>query len=185
MKAVFLRTCTLFLAASLAACSTTGGGGDAAGGPEVTTTHLGQQIARGPIAVEAFDQADANNPEFGSYASSVAQQLTRLGWTVVTPPTRSEQVALVDVQQGSRASLASRIGVPGAAAAAGASANLATSLDVRIRRRSDGSVIWEGRAVSDAPASSAAAGRPAAVQALAAALFRDFPGISGRTIRAR
>ena len=184
MKAVFLRTCTLFLAASLAACSTTSGG-DSAGGTEVTTTHLGQQIARGPIAVEAFDQADANSPEFGNYASSVAQQLTRLGWTVVAAPARSEQVALVDVQQGSRASLASRIGVPSGGAAAGASASLATSLDVRIRRRSDGSVIWEGRAISDGPVNNPAAGRPATVQALAAALFRDFPGVSGRTIRSR
>jgi hypothetical protein len=184
MKAVFLRTCPLLLAASLAACATTGGGGR--GGTEVTTSHLGQQIARGPIAIEAFDQADANQPEFRSYAASVAQQLTRLGWTVVDTTPQSEQVALVDVQQGSRAALTPRMGVPGGTASSAAGAgSVATLLEVRIRRRSDGTVMWEGRAISDAPANSAGTQRTAAVDALAAALFRDFPGVSGRTIRAR
>jgi hypothetical protein len=56
---------------------------------------------------------------------------------------------------------------------------------VRIQRRSDATVAWEGRARMDARAGSALAERGAAVDALAAALFRDFPGESGRTIRAR
>jgi predicted small secreted protein len=187
MKAVFLRNCTLLLAASLAACSTTRGGGRAEGGAEVTATHLGQTIARGQIAVEAFDAADANAPEFQSYASAVAQQLSRLGWTVVDGGGRSEQVALIDVQQGSRAALTGRIGVPGGTATAGASATgtNATLLEVRIRRRSDGTVIWEGRAVGEAPSNSAAGQQGTAVPALAAALFRDFPGVSGRTVRVR
>ncbi len=188
MKAVFLRTCALALAASLAACATTGGGGGA-GGAEVTASHLGQPIARGQIAVEAFDAADANLPEFRSYADSVARQLTRLGWTVVNTVGQSEQIAMIDVEQGSRGVLAARP-AGGAAAAnagtgagAGASAGaLATLLDVRIRRRSDGTVMWEGRAIGEA---GAGAQRPQAVEALATALFRDFPGISGRTIRAR
>lgn len=166
MKAVFLRTCTLLLTASLAACASTGGGGRTAGGTQVTTTHLGQAIARGQIAVEPLDPAGASMPEFTSYSAAVARELTRLGWTVANTTGRSEQVAMVDVRQGSRASLGG-----------GASAGMATLLEVRIRRRSDGTVMWEGRAVSDAPAP--------AVDALATALFRDFPGISGRTIRAR
>ncbi len=187
MKAVFLRGCTLLLAASLAACASTGGGGGARGGADVTTSHLGQQIARGQIAVEAFDAADANMPEFGSYAASVARQLTRLGWTVVNTTGQSEQVALVDVQQGSRAGLSARINMGTAmAGAANASAgSVATLLEVRIRRRSDGTVMWEGSAISDAPGSGAAAGRSAAVDSLAAALFRDFPGASGRTVKVR
>jgi hypothetical protein len=175
MKAVFLRSCTLLLTASLAACASTGGGGGA-GGTEVTTTHLGQPIARSRIAIEAFDATDANMPEFGGYAAAVGRELTRLGWTVVTTTGQSEQVALVDVQQGSRASLSGHLG---GAAPAGASAGNSTLLEVRIRRRSDGTVVWEGGAIADARTGSADVG------ALAAALFRDFPGISGRTIRAR
>jgi hypothetical protein len=181
MKAVFLRTCTLLLAASLAGCATTGGG-SAAGGMDVTTSHLGQPIARGQIAVEAFDPADVNLPEFPAYAATVARELTRLGWTVVSTVGQSEQVALIDVQQGSRANLRGHLG---GNAAAGASAGTATLLEVRIRRRSDGTVVWEGRAIADGSAATAPVERTAAVDRLAAALFRDFPGISGRTIRAR
>jgi len=187
MKAVFRRACALLLTASLAACASTGGGGEARGGADVTTSHLGQQIARSQISIEAFDAADANLPEFQGYAASVAGQLTRLGWTVVNTAGQSEQVALVDVQQGSRAGLSGRINMGAAtAAASGASAgSVATLLEVRIRRRSDGTVMWEGSAISDAPAASASAGRNAAVEGLAAALFRDFPGASGRTVKVR
>lgn len=181
MKAVFLRTCTLLLTASLAACAGTGGG-NAGGGTQVTANHLGQPIARARIAVEAFDPADANMLEFGAYSAAVARELTRLGWTVVNTAGQSEQVALIDVQQGSRASLSGHLG---GTAAAGASAGAATLLEVRIRRRSDGTVMWEGGAIADAPAATTPAARTAAVDRLAAALFRDFPGISGRTIRAR
>ena len=182
MKAVFVKGCALLLAASLAGCSTMRGGGGNAGGIEATRFHLGQPVARGQIAVEAFDPADANMPEFSGYAAAVGRELTRLGWTVVNTVGQSEQVALLDVQQGSRASLSGHLG---GAAPAGASAGNATLLEVRIRRRSDGTVVWEGGAIADASAASAPAQRTAAVDRLAAALFRDFPGISGRTIRAR
>jgi predicted small secreted protein len=186
MKAVFLKGSLLLLAASLAGCSTMrgGGGGADAGGIEATRFHLGQPVAKGQIAVEAFDPADANMVEFPAYASSVNRQLTRLGWTVAPSNRQTEQVALIDVQQGSRAALTARVG--GAAAiGAGAANSVATLLEVRIRRRSDGTVIWEGRAISEAPAAATGAQRTAAVEKLAEALFRDFPGESGRTIRLR
>ena len=180
MKAVFLRGCALLAAASLAGCSSVGTRAGS-GGSDVTSFHLGQQIARGQIAVEPFDPADANMPEFAAYSGAVQRQLTRLGWTLAPAGTRSEQVALIDVQQGSRAALSGRVG-GGASVGAGASGNVATMLEVRISRRSDGTVMWEGRAISEA---AAAAARAEAVESLAAALFRDFPGESGRTIRAR
>jgi hypothetical protein len=188
MKEVFVRMpALLFLAASIAACSTTSGdGGGARGGTQVTASHLGQPIARGQIAVEAFDPADASQADFRSYAGSVGRELSRLGWTVADTAGRSEQVAQIAVQQGSRAALTGRIGVPGGSASAGAMAanSDATLLEIRIRRRSDGTVIWEGRAIGDAPAGAAPA-RAATVDRLAAALFRDFPGVSGRTITVR
>ncbi|MDP8914285.1 MAG: hypothetical protein M3N39_12025, partial [Pseudomonadota bacterium] len=90
MKAVFLSASALLLVASLAGCSTIGGGEEAQGGTEVTRVHLGQPVARGLIAVEAFDAADANMPEFGSYAAAVGTQLSRLGWTVVTAAGQGE-----------------------------------------------------------------------------------------------
>jgi hypothetical protein len=167
----FLKAGTLLLAVAVAGCATRGGdgGGEEMGGIAVTRTHLGQAIARGQIAVEPFEPADANSPEFASYVAAVSQQLTRLGWTVLPTRGASEQVALVDVSEGS---------------AAGGS-GVATTLDVRLRRRSEGSLIWQGKATSEARAASSATERTTAVQRLAEAVFRDFPGESGRTIRTR
>jgi len=183
MKAVFLRTSALLLPASLAACNTMGaGGGGGGGGMEVTRVHLGQPVAKGQIAVEAFEPADANMPEFASYAASVQRQLTRLGWTVAPNRGQSEQVALVEVEQGTRGALQGRgMRIPAGAAAGGSADANATMLEVRIKRRAGGSVIWGGRALADDGGSD---GR-GLVDRLADALFRDFPGESGRTIRAR
>ena len=170
----------------------------------VTRFHLGQPIARGQIAVEAFDAADANSMEFRLYADAVARQLSRLGWTVVNTVGQSEQVALVDVQQGSREMLRTRspvsIGVGGGTGGWGSGIGggvsfglggggprqlVGTMLEVRIKRRSDGTVFWEGRATMEAREGSPDAERTVAVERLAEALFQDFPGESGRTIRAR
>ena len=193
MKTAFVRSAPLLLAAALAACA--GGGGNrerpAAGGVDVARFHLGEPVARAQIAIEPFDKADGNRPEFPAYAAAVGRQLNRLGWTVVPTTTQSEQIALIDLEQGSREAIAAlsaaRIGrgVSGSAPA-GTSANVtATLLEVAIRRRSDGTVFWEGRAVDEAATGSSAATRTAAIERLAGALFRDFPGESGRTIRVR
>jgi hypothetical protein len=191
MKTAFLRSAPL-LAAALAACAS-GGGKErpAAGGVEVARFHLGEPVARAQIAVEPFDKADANRPEYPAYAAAVGRQLTRLGWTVVPTMTQSEQVALVDLSQGSREAVAAlsaaRIGRGvSATLPAGTSAGItATLLEVAIRRRSDGTVFWEGRAVDEARTGTPEAARTAAVERLAQALFRDFPGESGRTIRVK
>jgi hypothetical protein len=124
MKAVFLRASLLLLSCSLAGCATGGGEAREQGGTDVTRVHLGQPVARGQIAIEAYDAADANLPEFRSYAGSVQRQLARLGWTVVSTLGQSEQIALVDVEQGSRAALEARgmrIGAGAAGGSAGAS----------------------------------------------------------------
>lgn len=180
MKAIF-QGAMLLAAASLAGCSTfAGGGGASASGADVTRFHLGQPIARSSIAVEPFEPADANSPEFRNYSNAVAQQLARLGWTVSNAPGQSEQVALIDVTQGA----ASRMRV-GAGASVRPTEATATQLEVRIKRRSDGTVFWEGRAADVNRGQASPAQRATAVQRLAEALFRDFPGESGRTIRLR
>jgi hypothetical protein len=200
MKAVFLRAGAILLAASLAGCATTTGGGP--GGTEVTRFHLGQPIARGPIAIEAADPAATNTPEFRIYADIIGRELGRLGWTVVNTPGNSEQVALVNVAQGSREAYKRppvTIGIGGGTGGwhggvgGGASFGVGggprqvtgTLLEVRIKRRSDGTVFWEGRATTETPSASPESQPAAAVEKLASALFRDFPGDSGRTIRLR
>ncbi len=190
MKTAFVRSAPLLLAAALAACASGGGKQrPATGGVDVARFHLGEPVARAQIAIEPFDKADANRPEFPAYTAAVGRQLSRLGWTVVPSTSQSEQIALIDLEQGSREAIAAlsaaRIGRGlSAAAPAGTSANVtATLLEVAIRRRSDGTVFWEGRAVDEARTGGAGAARTAAVERLAGALFRDFPGESGRTIR--
>jgi hypothetical protein len=170
----------LIAALALAGCATSrgGGGGTQAAGIDVTRTHLGQPIARAQIAVEPVNAADRNNPDFQPYADAIEQQLVRSGYTIAANRPASEQIARVTVTQGTRAALTT--GWPGIGRGS-AQAN-STLLDVRIQRRSDGTVFWQGRAVAETPAG---ASRAQVVATLAEALFRDFPGESGRTIRVR
>lgn len=192
MKTTFLRNAALGLALALAACAS-GGPKRGPDGPgiDVARFHLGETVARAQIAIEPFDKADGNRPEFPAYAAAVGRQLTRLGWTVVPTTTGSEQIALIDLEQGSREAVAAltaaRIGRGlSATVPSGTSANVTASLlEVAIRRRSDGTVFWEGRAVGEARTGAPEAARTAVVERLAEALFRDFPGESGRTIRVR
>lgn len=204
MKAVFLRCGVILMAASLAGCTANLGGGGRSG-MDVTRFHLGQPVARGQIAIEPVNPADLNSLEFAQYATAVERELTRNGWTVIRGNNRSEQVAMVNVEQGSREAMAQRssvsVGVGGGTGGFGRSGAgvgvgvgipigrrgsnelVATELAVRIQRRSDATVAWEGRATTEARVGSPMADRRAAVDRLAEALFRDFPGESGRTIR--
>ena len=194
----------LFASLLLAGCAAEMGGYS---GASVTRFHLGQQIARGPIAVEPADPADSNGLEFDQIARSVERELAQQGWAVNARTSGTEQVAVVRVDQAARqgrrgGGVSVGVGIGGASfgrrSAVGGSVGatvpvtgnrrgevVATLLSVRIQRRSDATVAWEGRAEMEAPAGSPYAARGAAADRLAAALFRDFPGESGRTIRVR
>jgi hypothetical protein len=64
-------------------------------------------------------------------------------------------------------------------------ARILTELSVRIKRRSDNLVIWEGKAVQESSTGTPAAQPGIAASKLAEALFKDFPGKSGETITVR
>lgn len=201
-----MKKTLILLAASamapLAGCATDMGGG-AMTDVAATRFHLGQPIARGEIRVEGGEAVDMGAPELVVLAAPVERELTRLGWTVARGNARTEQVAVVRLRQGRRAASGGSglsIGVgagsggyrSGVGAGVGATIPLGGSgpivmseLSVRIQRRSDGSVAWEGRAVTEARETSPLASPQAAADRLAEALFRDFPGESGRTIRVR
>lgn len=192
----------LVAASSLTGCAMEMGGG-AASGVSVTRFHLGQPVARGEIRVEGGEAVDMGAPELVVLAVPVERELTRLGWTVARGNARSEQVAIIRLSQGRRAASSGsglsigigggtggyRSGVGlglGATIPVGGSGPIVMSeLSVRIQRRSDGSVAWEGRAITEARETSPLASPQAAADRLAAVLFRDFPGESGRTIRVR
>jgi hypothetical protein len=172
-------------------------------GAEVTRFHLGNNPARGEIAIEPLDPALRGSFEFSRYAAAVERQLATLGWRVVQG-SRSEQVALVRVEQSTREAMrresgfsiglgggtyGRNVGIGGGLTlpigGARAGQIVVTELGVRLQRRSDGAAIWEGRAQGEAVAGTPAAARAAAVDRLAVALFQGFPGESGRTIRVR
>ena len=117
----------------------------------------------------------------------------------------SELVAVVDVQRMSRegpprsSGLSIGLGIGGASfgrhSAVGGGGGVSfpvgrprpnevvgTQLSVQIKRRSDGSVIWEGRAMGEARGGTPGAEPDATAARLAHALFLGFPGESGRTV---
>ncbi|WP_397576404.1 DUF4136 domain-containing protein [Sphingorhabdus sp.] len=105
----------------------------------------------------------------------------RFGATMIRPERRSPVSVGVG---GSTGSYGSGIGLGvGINLGGGSAAQLQTTLSVRIIRRSDQLVIWEGTAVQSAKAGSPAAQPAIAASKLAEALFKDFPGVSGETIR--
>jgi hypothetical protein len=199
----------LFAIALLAGCADMG---NVPANLQVTRFHLNQPVARGEIAVEAANTADQNSLEFQAISAPVERELSRLGWTVSHGNGRTEQVAMVHLDQDAHeaprtSGLSFGVGVGagsggygyhhgGTAGAVGVGATIpvsgntpnlviASHLSVRIQRRSDATVFWEGRAEMQARGGSEFAGKAAAADRLAAALFRDFPGESGRTIRVR
>jgi len=201
MKALFLRAGALLAAAALAGCTTTTGENPRFM-TQATRFHLGPQIATGEIALEPAMAADMNSPEFRTYADIVARHLAQLGWRIANNVAASEQVAVINVQQRDLADVRRppvTIGIGGGSygwhggvgggvafpVGGGARPLVGTLLEVRIKRRSDQTVIWEGQARTTAPPGTPDAQPVPAVEKLANLLFQDFPGESGRTITAR
>lgn len=168
---------------------------------EVTRFHLGQPIARGEVAVEPRDPTAANSLEYRGYADAVSAELARLGFAIAPGISKSEVVAVVDVRRGTRDAMAERspvsIGIGGGTFGSGVGVGggvsfpigrarsreiVMTELAIQLKRRSEGTVIWEGRARGEARATSPQADPAAMGRRLAQALFAGFPGESGRTI---
>jgi hypothetical protein len=200
MKPLLLRESVLALTLALAGCATYSG--ESPGAVDVTRFHLNEPVARAAISVDPANPAERTSVEFSGYRMAVERQLARLGWTIVAPGGTPEQIALVRFGQANLGPMPRRspisIGIGGSTggwnSGIGGGINfgvggkkrgdrIAATMDVSIRRRSDGTVFWEGRAqtLADLGATSAAYGPVA--EKLAEALFRDFPGESGRTIR--
>lgn len=180
MTMSFRIPCAIAALALVAGCSTVGGGGmPTQRGTSVTRIHLGGEIVRGQVAVEPRFTTQAvggvYEPGFGV---TVANELRTLGFAPAANPAASEFIATVDVATGTGPALAGRApAMPGETMAA---AGDSTQLAVQLKRRSDGSIVWEGRARAPARAGTVPSTRT--VQTLARALFKDFPGESGRTI---
>jgi hypothetical protein len=164
-----------------------------------------------PAGIAAPQALGPGSIESQGYNGIVAGELTRLGFTQAPTIAQAELVATVTVDRGAREDLAARqsgfsFGLGGfggggggyrrgGGTAIGGGAGVSvpiggnhpryitgTRLMVQIKRRSEGTVVWEGRAQTEARAQSPDAQPDAAVAKLAHALFAGFPGESGRTI---
>ena len=119
---------------------------------------------------------------------------SRSPWSASTRPRARAGAAAASASASASAAAASAGAAASASASAAPSRSAATGPDrwsrpsssVRIQRRSDATVAWEGRAeMRGARRQRRRRAAAAAADRLAAALFRDFPGESGRTIRVR
>ena len=175
-------------------------GGCAASIPpvQVTRFHLGSEIARAPVTPVVVE----NSLERAAYDAAVARELARLGFAAGGADARYTFSS--EVTRDSRAAAPKRspvsIGIGGGTGGtggygggvgAGISFGLGgnksnevvlTRLSVQGRERGGKGVVWEGRAETEAPSNAPASQPGLAADKLATALFKDFPGESGRTI---
>ncbi len=146
------------------------------------------------------DPAAMPSIEWNSYRAAVEQQLQRQGLVAAganeTAPLRV-RVGFDRSQQldGARRSPVS-VGVGGSTGSYGSGVGLGIGfnlgggpkrmadlqLSVRIDNAATGQALWEGRALTAVPVKAPAAQPSLAAAKLAEALFKDFPGESGRTI---
>ena len=146
----------------------------------------------------AGDAAAGQSLAATPYLAAVAREMQRLGYAerigesdviaevrASTERFEPERRSPVSVGVGgSTGSYGSGVGLGvGINLGGGPKAQVETTLSVRIIRRSDNLVIWEGKASQAAKAGSPAAQPGIAASKLAEAMFKDFPGVSGETIR--
>jgi Domain of unknown function (DUF4136) len=190
------RLLPLIMLASLSACVVP------TGPVEVTRFNRaaeGVVYGTGTYSVEvAGDSASGQGLATSPYLAAVAREMQRVGYSEkiggsdVTAEVRATSVTIEPERRspvsvgvgGSTGSYGSGVGLGvGINLGGGPKAQVETTLDVRIVRRSDNLVIWEGKAVQAAKAGSPAAQPGIAASKLASAMFKDFPGVSGETIR--
>jgi hypothetical protein len=184
MRALFLTT-----ALGLGGCATS------IPPVQVTRFHLGSEIVRGPVAPVVVE----NSLERAAYDAAVARELARLGFAAggadarytfsseVTRESRAAAPKRSPVSIGIGGGTGGFGGGVGAGVSFGLGGNksnevILTRLSVQLRERGGKGVVWEGRAETEAPASAPASQPGLAADKLATALFKDFPGESGRTI---
>ena len=175
---------------------------------QVTRFHIGAPVAAGSVSVEAAQPGLGQSLEFQTYAGAVAGELARIGYTPQPVGASTDSIAVLDVQQrvrageGRRSSISFGFGVGGgsfgrrSAVGGGVGTGFSvpvgnaraadmvdTLVNVRLLRRSDRTIFWEGRAEGSARGDSPLAQPVNATRALAAAMFKGYPGQTGQTVR--
>lgn len=183
-------------AAALAGCSTTMGG---AAPVDVTRYHLSQPIPVGTLAVQPVS-GGATGPEAQLYLDAVAATMGAMGFAPAPDSGKADYLATVDFRRTDRGQVRTRppvtIGIGGGSfggnvgVGGGGSVGIgsktktvyASELAVQLRRRGDNTVIWEGKAMTEALGASDGTQPTDTATRLSNALFKGFPGQSGITI---
>ena len=151
----------------------------------------------GTYSVSLAGDSASQSLSASPYLAAVAREMQRVGYKerpAASDVTAEISVGTADIRPqrnpvsvgvgGSAGSYGSGVGLGVGIDLSGRSKwQVETTLAVRMLRRSDNLVIWEGKASQTAKAGSPAAQPGIAASKLAAALFQDFPGVSGETIR--
>lgn len=159
------------------------------------------RLGQGTVFIESAP-GSPDGLEAAPYKAAVAAQLTRLGYRE-SNRADAGQVAQVRIErftespEGRRSPVS--VGVGGSTGSYGSGVGLGvginlgggprptsgTQLGVTLRDARGGVNLWEGRADLRTSDKSPLADRTRNAQALAAALFRDFPGRSGETVQVK
>ncbi|MFK7843144.1 MAG: hypothetical protein AB8B54_12840 [Sphingorhabdus sp.] len=173
---------------------------------DVTRFHNAQDAAiiAGSVSIEANDpdQGHSRSLEYATYNAALLRELQRIGFSEARSGSEnSEYIARYTLERSQISAGGSRspvsVGVGGSTGSYGSGVGLgiginlggrpkdkiATDLSVRIAKREGNIVVWEGRASVEAKDGSPASQPGLAAAKLTEALFRDFPGESGTTIR--
>lgn len=172
---------------------------------EVSRYHLNQPLERTTVTVEPMTGgAGAVSPEYQLYADAVSDELARQGYVRSTSDMASGYIAAVSFTRADRGSFREAppvsIGLGGGGFSGGRRGGgvglgggvgfgiggknrtvYASELWVQLRRRSDNTTVWEGRAQTETLSGTDANDPRAGAARLARALFKDFPGESGIT----
>jgi len=164
---------------------------------QVTRFHLGAKPVAGSIVIEPAADTASDTLEFGAYAAGVRREMTRLGYSDSGAPAYRLILSYSRSERTVARQSPVTVGIGGGSSGGGIGVGIGTSfglgrkteslvdtrLSVQMKRTSDDLVVWEGRAETEAPDTAPAAQPGLAADKLARALFQDFPGESGRTIR--
>lgn len=183
------------LALALAGCAATSQA-------DVLRFHAGQPIVRGTVAMQPVRTDMAGSLEFRAQADAVARQLREQGFVPVEDAGAAQFHARIDLTMAERTAAPRQsglsIGIGGGFGSGnvgigtsvrvpvggkpGPEVAVTTTLAVQIRENPGGKAIWEGRASIDSSGRDRMRGT-AAAETLAKALFQNFPGPSGKTVR--
>jgi hypothetical protein len=176
---------------------------------DVVRFHAGVAATGQTVALQPLDPALATSLEFTSYANTVGAALEKLGFKPAVAGTKADLIGTMSYVQvereaprdgrGSGFSIGVGIGsfgrnggvsVGGSVPIGGSSDKKSgpmirtTTLEFNLKKPGETVAVWEGRATTEERASKDN-GLPAMVPMLTEALFKEFPGPSGKTVKVK